>query len=83
MSREKDEIAITAEKLGIEKLKSEQREVIARILERKDALAIYPVGFGKSAIIQIPALLESDHPTIVFEPTIELITHDIKVLQMF
>ena len=50
MSREKDEIAITAEKLGIRKLKPEQREVISRVLGQKDALAIFPVGFGKSAI---------------------------------
>ena len=42
MSREKDEIAITAEKLGIRKLKLEQREVISRVLGRKDALALFP-----------------------------------------
>ncbi|MBR3560764.1 MAG: ATP-dependent DNA helicase RecQ [Oscillospiraceae bacterium] len=81
MSREKDEIAITAEKLGIRKLKPEQREVISRVLGRKDALAIFPVGFGKSAIIQIPALLESEHPTIVFEPTISLMGNQVQALK--
>lgn len=81
MSREKDSIKNTAERLGIKTLKTEQREVVARILERKDALAIFPVGFGKSAIIQIPALLESEHPTVVFEPTISLMVDQVRALK--
>jgi len=81
MSRAKGRTLITAEKLGIRKLKPEQREVISRVLGRKDAFAIFPVGFGKSAIIQIPALLESEHPTIVFEPTISLMVDQVQTLK--
>ena len=81
MSRTKDRISITAEKLGISRIKPEQREVISHILEGKDAIAIYPVGFGKSAILQIPALLENNRPTIVFEPTISLMYDQVQRLK--
>jgi superfamily II DNA helicase RecQ len=29
-------------------LKSEQKEIIQKVLERKDSMAVLPMGFGKS-----------------------------------
>ena len=29
-------------------LKSEQKEIIKNVLERKDSMAVFPTGFGKS-----------------------------------
>ena len=29
-------------------LKSEQKEIIQNVLERKDSMAVFPTGFGKS-----------------------------------
>jgi superfamily II DNA helicase RecQ len=35
-------------------LKSEQKEIIQNVLERKDSLAVLPTGFGKSIHVFSP-----------------------------
>lgn len=77
----KKEIKNAASNLGINKIKHEQKEPIERILDGEDALVIYPVGFGKSAIAQIPALINQKRPTIIFEPTISLMYDQARHLQ--
>ena len=76
----RDKVKQAAERLGISKLKQEQIEPINQILDGKDALVIYPVGFGKSAIMQVPALVRSERPTIVFEPTVSLMYDQVQHL---
>ena len=77
----KREITEAGSLLGIEKLKNEQIKCIKRVLNRKDTLAILPVGYGKSAIMQIPAIIGGNHPTIVFEPTISLMSDQVRHLR--
>ena len=36
-------------------LKSEQKEIIQNVLERKDSMAVLPTGFGKSMCYVIPS----------------------------
>jgi superfamily II DNA helicase RecQ len=35
-------------------LKSEQKEIIQNVLERKDSMAVLPTGFGKSMYYVLP-----------------------------
>jgi superfamily II DNA helicase RecQ len=35
-------------------LKSEQKEIIQNVLERKDSMAVLPMGFGKRACVFSP-----------------------------
>ena len=71
-----------ADQLGIKgNLKREQVSRIKSILRGNDQMLIYPVGFGKSAIFQIPAILNGNYPTIVFEPTVSLMYDQVQRLQ--
>ena len=74
----KKKIKQAEKKLGLT-LKLEQREPIHRILESKDTMVIYPVGFGKSAIMEIPAIIKP--PVLVFEPTISLMYDQVQGLK--
>jgi superfamily II DNA/RNA helicase len=43
-------------------LKSEQKEIIQNVLERKDSMAVLPMGFGKSMCYVLPLFWTgSDH----------------------
>ncbi|MCI5839991.1 MAG: DEAD/DEAH box helicase, partial [Peptoniphilaceae bacterium] len=42
---------------GYDNFKKGQKEIIEKILERKDVLGILPTGGGKSICYQLPALL--------------------------
>jgi ATP-dependent DNA helicase RecQ len=37
-------------------LKSEQKEIIQNVLERKDSMAVLPMGFGKSMCYVLPGI---------------------------
>ena len=43
-------------------LKSEQKEIIQNVLERKDSMAVLPTGFGKSMCY----VLSTPHPPFHF-----------------
>ena len=38
-------------------LKSEQKQIIQNVLERKDSMAVLPTGFGKSMCYVSPSLI--------------------------
>ena len=43
-------------------LKSEQKEIIQNVLEKKDSMAVLPTGFGKSMCYVLPLFwTRSDH----------------------
>ena len=56
---------------GIETLRSGQEEVIARVLARRDTIAVMPTGAGKSLCYQLPAL-HLPGTTVVVSPLIAL-----------
>ena len=58
-------------RLGIERLRPEQEQVIGEVLAGRDALMILPTGFGKSACYQIPSLL-LPRPVLVISPLLAL-----------
>jgi ATP-dependent DNA helicase RecQ len=62
---------LARERLGIERLRASQEEVIANVLARRNTLAIMPTGAGKSLCYQVPALLLAG-TTVVISPLIAL-----------
>jgi ATP-dependent DNA helicase RecQ len=64
-------LGAAALRLGIERLRPEQEQVIGEVLAGRDALMILPTGFGKSACYQIPSLL-LPRPVLVISPLLAL-----------
>ncbi len=56
---------------GLSSLRPGQREVIERVLQGENTLAVMPTGAGKSLCYQLPAVL-SDRRTVVVSPLIAL-----------
>jgi len=61
-------------RFGIERFRPGQEEIIAKILQGRNVLAIYPAGYGKSLLYQLPAALLPGM-TLVFSPLVALM-HD-------
>jgi ATP-dependent DNA helicase RecQ len=59
------------EALGLERLRSGQREAVEALGEGRDVLAVMPTGYGKSAIYQL-AGLRLPGPTVVVSPLLAL-----------
>ena len=51
-------------------LKSEQKEIIQNVLERKDSMAVLPMGFGKSMCYVPPLILDK------VRSYMQIISHD-------
>ena len=56
-------------------LKSEQKEIIQNVLERKDSMAVLPTGFGKSMCYVLPL----PPPPLILDKVrsyMQIISHD-------
>ena len=51
-------------------LKSEQKEIIQNVLERKDSMTVLPTGYGKSMCCVLPPILDK------VRSYIQIISHD-------
>jgi ATP-dependent DNA helicase RecQ len=72
--------AALREKFGFESFQPGQEEVVMRVLDGKDTLAILATGAGKSLTYQLPALLLSG-TTVVVSPLIALMKDQIDMLR--
>jgi ATP-dependent DNA helicase RecQ len=68
------------ERFGLPAFRPGQREVMAALLEREAALAVFPTGGGKSLCYQLPALL-LEGVTVVVSPLIALMKDQIDYLR--
>src|SRR5882762_9092159 len=64
---------------GFDGFRAGQGEVIAAILEGKDAVVVMPTGSGKSLCYQLPALMLSG-ATLVVSPLIALMKDQVDAL---
>jgi ATP-dependent DNA helicase RecQ len=64
---------------GYDRLRSPQGEIIACLLDDRDALIIMPTGGGKSLCFQLPALL-STGVTLVVSPLVALMENQVQEL---
>lgn len=79
----KKSVQAAAERLGLTTLREFQLEPINSILAHQDTFVIAPTSAGKSAIYQIPAVINSEEGkwTLVIEPTLALIADQVNKLQ--
>lgn len=59
-------------KLGVSKLKKEQKEIINAVLNNRDSISILPTGFGKSLTYVLPHILTKRN-VLVISPLVSLI----------
>src|SRR5579875_3969979 len=74
--------AALREHFGYERFNPGQEEVITRVLDGEDALAILATGAGKSLTYQLPALMLPG-TTIVVSPLIALMKDQIDMLREY
>ncbi|MFZ0032365.1 MAG: ATP-dependent DNA helicase RecQ [Candidatus Cybelea sp.] len=72
--------AALQEKFGFGAFYPGQEEVVSRVLQRQDTLAILATGAGKSLTYQLPALL-SEGTTVVVSPLIALMKDQLDMLR--
>jgi ATP-dependent DNA helicase RecQ len=65
---------------GFAEFRTGQAEVIQRLLDNQDCLAIMPTGGGKSLCYQIPAIVKTGL-TVVVSPLISLMKDQVDSLQ--
>ncbi|ABS02317.1 RecQ family ATP-dependent DNA helicase [Kineococcus radiotolerans] len=67
-----DEVRATAQAaFGFEELRPGQEEAMDAVRAGRDVLAVMPTGSGKSAVYQVPAVLQ-EQPVVVVSPLIAL-----------
>lgn len=59
-------------KLGVSKLKREQKEIVTAVLNNRDSLSILPTGFGKSLCYVLPHILTKRN-VLIISPLVSLI----------
>ena len=75
-----DALISLREHFGFADFRSGQREVIAAILEGKNAVVVMPTGSGKSLCYQLPAMM-FDGATVVVSPLIALMKDQVDALR--
>ena len=71
---------VLKDNFGFKTFRSGQKEVISRVINGEDVLAVMPTGGGKSLCYQIPALVKSG-VTLVVSPLISLMKDQVDALR--
>lgn len=79
-NKSSDLLPILKDRFHLSSFREGQREVIASILSRRDALAVMPTGRGKSLCYQLPAVMK-EGIVVVISPLIALMEDQVKTLK--
>lgn len=71
---------VLKDNFGFKTFRSGQKEVISRVINGENVLAVMPTGGGKSLCYQIPALVKSG-VTLVVSPLISLMKDQVDALR--
>jgi RecQ family ATP-dependent DNA helicase len=79
----RDDVKDAMKILGIQTLRKHQIKPIHALLDRKDIFLVAPTSAGKSAILQIPALVQAKQGmwTLIIEPTVSLLRDQVRQLK--
>ncbi|MDO8421484.1 MAG: RecQ family ATP-dependent DNA helicase, partial [Parvibaculum sp.] len=75
-----DPLAVLREVFGLTSFRGEQEQIIAHVMEGRDAVVLLPTGAGKSLCFQIPALC-LDGVAIIVSPLIALMRDQVEALK--
>jgi ATP-dependent DNA helicase RecQ len=75
-----DALSSLRKHFGFDDFREGQREVVASILEGKDAVVVMPTGSGKSLCYQLPAMIR-EGVTLVVSPLIALMKDQVDALR--
>lgn len=74
-------LAILKTYWGYDAFRKPQAEIIQKVVERKDVIALLPTGSGKSLCFQVPTLMQEKGLCIVVSPLIALMKDQVDQLQ--
>ena len=79
----RDDVKDAMKILGIQTLRKHQIKPIHALLNGKDIFLVAPTSAGKSAILQIPALVQAKQGTwtLIIEPTVSLLRDQVRQLK--
>ena len=72
---------VLQQKFGYESFREGQREVIEKLLEKRDVVAILPTGMGKSLLYQLPGYL-TEGSVLIISPLLSLMQDQVEQLKM-
>ncbi len=81
LRRPTDQLQILRDVFGYEAFRGRQAEVIAHVIEGRDAFVLMPTGAGKSLCFQIPALVR-DGVGVVISPLIALMQDQVRAMRL-
>jgi len=66
---------------GFDNFREPQAEIIEKVIEKKDVIALLPTGSGKSVCFQIPTLMYEKGVCLVISPLVALMKDQVEQLQ--
>ncbi len=77
----KDAVEILKKYWDYDKFRTPQAEIIEKVIEKKDVIALLPTGSGKSLCFQVPTLMREKGICLVISPLVALMKDQVEQLE--